>query len=120
MNGLTLRRAIPTDAEAFARMMTEPEVFGGVLQIPYADAEYWRTYPSYATAAGEVDLHLVAELDGHLVVGSAGLHPTAPMLRRRHAFAQASRSPRHTRAGVCRALVGALYVAAAWPLGSAA
>jgi len=108
MNGLTLRRARPTDAEGFARMMSEPEVFGGVLQMPYSDADYWRTRLSDATAAGKVDLHLVAELDGHLV-GSAGLNPASSLPRRHHALGLGiTVGKAHQGQGVGRALVGAL------------
>lgn len=108
MNGLTLRRARPADAEAFARMMSEPEVFGGVLQMPYADAEYWRTRLTDAAAAGKVDLHLVAEVDGQ-VVGSAGLHPAGSMPRRRHALGLGiTVAKTHQGQGVGRAMVGAL------------
>ena len=55
MKGLTLRRASPTDAEAFACVMSEPEVFGGLLQLPYTDVEDRRTRLRGATAAGKPD-----------------------------------------------------------------
>ena len=81
----TLRRARAGDAEDFVRMMGEPEVFGGLLQMPFPHVELWRTRLGAAPAAGSPDIHLVAECDGH-VVGSAGLHSTGPALRRRHAM----------------------------------
>ncbi len=79
----TLRRARPSDADAFVRMMAEPEVYGGLMQLPYPDAETWRQRLADGNAPGKADVYLVAEAHGE-VVGSAGLHPTGPALRRRH------------------------------------
>lgn len=81
----TLRRARPSDAEAFARMMAAPEVFGNLMQLPFPDAELWRARLAGQNAANQADLHLVADVDG-VVVGSAGLHPCGVALRRRHAM----------------------------------
>ncbi len=80
---VTLRRACAADADAFARMMADPQVFGGLMQMPYPDAETWRARLVEGAAPGKQDLHLVAEAEGN-VVGSAGLHPAGPMARRRH------------------------------------
>ncbi len=80
---VTLRRARAADAEAFARMMADPQVYGGLMQMPYPDAEAWRARLVEGAAPGKQDLHLVAEAEGQ-VVGSAGLHPAGPMARRRH------------------------------------
>lgn len=89
-------------------MMGEPEVFAGLMQMPYADANFWRTRLDDAAAAGKVDLHLVAERGG-AVVGSAGLHPASTSPRRRHAMHLGiSVSPAHQRQGVGHALMGAL------------
>jgi putative acetyltransferase len=84
MTDVTIRRARPGDAEAFARMMGEPEVYAQLMQMPHADVEQWRERLSL-NAAGQTDLQLVAEAEGQLV-GSAGLHPFGPALPRRHAM----------------------------------
>lgn len=82
---LTIRRASPKDAAAFARIMGDPAVYAGVLQPPYTDEETWRTRLAENLAPGKTDLVLVAERDGQ-VVGNAGLHPASAALRRRHAM----------------------------------
>lgn len=82
---ILVRRARPADAEALARLMSEPEVFAQLMQMPHADVEAWRERLSRPAAPGQADLLLVAEVQGE-VVGSAGLHPTGPALRRRHAM----------------------------------
>jgi L-phenylalanine/L-methionine N-acetyltransferase len=80
----SLRRARPSDAEAFVRMMQEPEVYSQLLQLPFPDAEMWRArLTSQQTGGHNPELHLVAEVQGE-IVASAGLHPTGPHLRRRH------------------------------------
>lgn len=76
------RRAVPADAEAFARLMSNEEVFGGLLQTPYPTAELWRTRLE-KNATEQDSLHLAAVVDQR-VVGSAGLHPLTPQVRRRH------------------------------------
>jgi putative acetyltransferase len=82
---VTIRRAHPKDAAACARIMGDPAVYPGLLQMPYADEETWRSRLAESTVPGKTDLLLVAERGGE-VVGSAGLHPAGPMLRRRHAM----------------------------------
>jgi putative acetyltransferase len=82
----TLRRARPTDAEAFARMMQEHEVFRQLLQLPFPDAELWRQRLSNQQAPNSPELHLVAEVQGE-VIASSGLHPVGTHLRRRHVMA---------------------------------
>lgn len=82
----TLRRPRPADAEAFARMMEDPAVFSQLLQLPFPDAETWRSrLTQQATTQQSGELHLVAEVDGQ-VIASAGLNPVGPSLRRRHAM----------------------------------
>lgn len=85
MTEVTLRRAHAGDAEGFARMMNEPGVYAQLMQMPYADAEQWRERLSRVADAAQPDLQLLAEAEGQLV-GSAGLHPASPSLRRRHAM----------------------------------
>lgn len=81
---ITLRRATPADAAAFARIMGEPEVQANLLQLPYPSVETWQRRLADNDAPGNTTLALVAERGGE-VVGSAGLHPVGPVLRRRHA-----------------------------------
>lgn len=77
---ITVRRASPDDAADFARLMSDPEVFGNLMQLPLPCAEQWRQ--RLANPAGPDHLHVVAVQAGQLV-GSAGLHPN-DRLRRRH------------------------------------
>jgi putative acetyltransferase len=81
---ITIRRATPGDAAAYARIMGDPAIFPGLMQMPHASEDAWRTRLAEVTAPGKIDLSLAAERDGE-VVGNAGLHPVGPMLRRRHA-----------------------------------
>ncbi len=80
-----IRRAQPYDAPAFVQMMSDPEVFGGLLQMPYPVESRWRQLLDEQSAMGKTDLHLVAVRDGQLL-GSAGIHPAGAALRRRHAM----------------------------------
>lgn len=80
---LTIRRATTKDAAAFARILGDPEVLPNLMQLPYTSEEIWRQRLADGNAPGQADLRLVAERGGE-VVGSAGLHPAGPALRRRH------------------------------------
>lgn len=80
---VTIRSARPTDATALATYMAEPEVFAGLLQLPYPSPDRWAERLALPPA-GSNNLHLVAELDG-CVVGSAGVFSTGNHVRRRHA-----------------------------------
>lgn len=82
---ITVRRATSNDAAAMARIMGEPSVLANLMQLPFTSEEVWRTRLADTNAAGRLDLPLVAEVNGE-VVGSAGLHPTGPAARRRHAM----------------------------------
>ena len=82
---IKIRRASVEDAPAYARIMGDPAVFPGLMQMPYASDEVWRQRLVDSNAPGKTDLLLVAELDGS-VVGTAGLHPVGLQLRRRHAW----------------------------------
>ncbi len=83
--GITIRRASTKDAAAFARIMGDPSVYPGLMQLPYTDEDIWRTRLAENSAPGKTDLPLVAEMNGE-AVGTAGLHPVGPALRRRHAL----------------------------------
>ena len=105
---VVIRRASVKDALALALQMADPLVYSGLMQMPYASEEQWAARLSETVAPGKVDLVLVAEIDG-AVVGSAGLHPCGPALRRRHAMTLGiSVSPGFQRRGVGTALMGAL------------
>jgi L-phenylalanine/L-methionine N-acetyltransferase len=105
---ITIRRAVANDAAAFAHIMADPAVYPGLMQLPYADEESWRARLAENSAPGKTDLALVAELHG-AVVGTAGLHPVGPHLRRRHALLLGiSVAPKAQRQGVGTALMAAL------------
>lgn len=106
---LALRRARPSDAEAFARLFVDESVYGGTLQLPWPDAEAWRQRLTEAPGIGQrADLQLVAEVQGELVA-SAGLHSVGPPLRRRHAMGLGiSVAPAWQGQGVGQALMTAL------------
>jgi len=82
---LTIRRAETGDAGALCALMSDIEVFGNLLQLPFPSEESWRQRLAEGLAPGKSDLHLVAVKDG-AVVGSAGLHAVSASLRRRHAL----------------------------------
>ena len=107
---ITIRRGMPDDAAAMAQQMSAPEVFSGLLQMPYPTEALWRQQLEALNAPGKPDLLLVAvrDVDG-VVVGSAGLHPAGSALRRRHAmFLGISVSTPAQRQGVGQALITAL------------
>lgn len=87
---VTIRRATQADAVAFARIMGDPLVMPTLLQLPYTSEEIWRARLAETLASGKTDLLLVAErpdAQGAMeVVGTAGLHPAGPAVRRRHAM----------------------------------
>ena len=105
---ITVRRATTQDAAAYARMMGDPSVYGGLLQMPFPSEELWAARLAETLAPGKADLALVAERDGQLV-GSAGLHPAGPSPRRRHAmYFGVSVVPAAQRQGVGSALLQAV------------
>ena len=105
---ITIRRANPGDAAAYARIMGEADVYANLLQMPYADEEAWRQRLTDSCAPGKPDLGLAAELDG-VVVGSAGLHPVGVATRRRHVVMLGISVACHAQGkGVGNALMAAL------------
>ena len=90
--GFTIRRATLADAAAFARIMGDPSVLPNLMQVPHTSTELWQARLSDTLALGKPDLMLVAERHGQAdggtgeVVATAGLHPVAAALRRRHAM----------------------------------
>jgi putative acetyltransferase len=78
-----VRRATLADAAAYARIMGDPAVYPGLMQMPHTNEEIWRARLAESLAPGKTDLSLAAERGGE-VVGTAGLHPAGPAMRRRH------------------------------------
>jgi len=105
---IVVRRATPKDAAAFARVMGDPGVYPGLMQVPFTSPELWERRLADTTDPTKNDLLLVAELDGE-VVGNAGLHPVGAQLRRRHVMMLGiSVLPAAQRRGVGRALMTAI------------
>jgi putative acetyltransferase len=104
---LTLRRATPDDAPAFVALMADPQVYGGLMQLPFPSEAQWRQRLE-GSDNGSAELSLVAERDGS-IVGSAGLHPVGAHVRRRHvAMIGISVRPDAQGQGVGTALMQAL------------
>lgn len=83
MSGLVIRRVEPADAAAIARMLGDPTIYPGLMQLPYPSVAAWAERLKTPPSDGSLDLFLIAERGGE-AVGSAGLHPAGPRLRRRH------------------------------------
>lgn len=105
---LVIRRAVPDDADAVARIYAEPEVQANLLQMPFPTVQGLREWLVERQARGRADVHLVAERAGS-VVALAGLDEVSVQLRRRHvrglgiAVARAAQGQ-----GVGKALMAAL------------
>ncbi|MDN3919738.1 GNAT family N-acetyltransferase [Roseateles violae] len=105
---LNIRRIEPSDAAAMARLVRDPEVFPGLLQVPYASEAMWKQRLQDCGAPGRNDLQLVAERGGELV-GNAGLQPVGEALRRRHVMGLGIMVAAHAqRQGIGHALMTAL------------
>ena len=103
---LTLRSIQAHDAPAIAQLMSDPEVFANMLQLPYPTEEAW-TQRLSAPQTGH-GLQLVA-LQGGQVLGFASLHSAGPQVRRRHAVILGISVARHAHGqGVGSALMRAL------------
>jgi len=61
---ITVRRARVDDAAAMARLMGDPEVYPGLLQMPYPSEELHRARLVDSLAPGKPDILLVAERGG--------------------------------------------------------
>jgi putative acetyltransferase len=105
---ISVRRAGLQDAAAFARIMGDPGVFPGLMQMPFTNEDIWRARLAELTAPGKADLMLVAERGG-AVVGTAGLHPAGASVRRRHVLMLGMSVASDAQGqGVGSALMGAL------------
>jgi putative acetyltransferase len=81
---VTYRRASPADAEGFASLFSDPEVFAGTLQLPMPSPDLWRKRLE-VSCVEPAHLQIVAIAEGALI-GSAGLRPVTQSLRTRHAM----------------------------------
>ena len=91
-----------------ARHMSDLEVFGGLLQLPYPSEESWQKRLTDGAAALSADVLLVAERDGE-IVGAAGLLAPGIHARRRHVMGLGiSVAVRAQGQGVGTALMAAL------------
>jgi putative acetyltransferase len=105
---ILVRRASINDAAAYARIMGDPAVYPGLMQLPFTDEAVWCERLADSLQPGKPDLMLAAELDG-TVQGTAGLHPAGHSLRRRHAMMLGiSVAPQAQRQGVGSALMAAM------------
>lgn len=105
-----IRRVKASDAAAIAEQFSDPEVFGGTLQLPFASEEMWaqRIAGMNPPAPGSNEMVLAAVVDDR-PIGLAGLHPVGPSVRRRHAMSLGITVARsHQGQGVGQALMTAL------------
>ena len=88
---LEVRRARVTDAASYARLMSHPEVYPNLLQMPYGSTEQWQARLADACAPGSAHVQLVVEAHAPdrepEFVGSAGLFPVGTSPRKRHLMA---------------------------------
>ena len=82
LTGPEYRRASPDDAAALARLMSDPQVFAGLLQAPYPSVEVWRKHLEQQIEQND-GLHLLA-IDNGEVIASGGVHGVGMRMRRRH------------------------------------
>ena len=66
-----------------ARLMSDPQVFAGLLQTPYPSVEGWRKHLEQQAEQND-GLHLLA-IDNGEVIASGGIHSVSARVRRRHA-----------------------------------
>lgn len=81
IEGLSIRRAEPSDCSAFHEMFSSPDVYPGTLQLPYPSLEQWR---QRLANPDEGTYNLVAVVADR-VVGMFGIHTFPNRPRRRHA-----------------------------------
>ncbi len=106
---ISVRRATVADAEAFAAMLSNPEVYPQLLQMPHANPDAWRVRLADNAKPGTPDLLLLAVTDDGTVVGGAGLHPVGASPRRRHAMSLGMQvQPAWQRQGVGSLMLKAL------------
>lgn len=77
------RRAMPSDAASMCRLMSDPQIFAGLLQMPYPSVEVWRKRLEERVEKHD-GLHLLAIENGE-VIASGDIHSVSVSMRRRHA-----------------------------------
>lgn len=109
MDKVRIRMCRPSDAEAFAEIMTQPQVYAGTLQLPHATPEAWRS----RLEANDPDYQyvLVAEVEGK-VIGTAGLYRSRRPRTLHVATLGISVHDAYQGRGIGRALMAALMDAA--------
>ena len=82
---LIIRRAKASDAAAIAEQFSDPDVYGGTLQLPFPSEELWaqRLAGNNPPAPGSNEIVLTAVV-ADKPVALAGLHPVGASVRRRH------------------------------------
>ena len=78
--GLVIRRAEPSDYEAFRETFEDESAYSGTLQLPFPSSEAWK---KRLEGKGPDDYLLLALMDGK-VAGNAGMHPAQGSPRRAH------------------------------------
>ncbi len=77
---ITIRHAEPDDYEAMHRIMTDPGVVAGTMQLPLQSAERWRR----RLAEPPEGFHLLLAIVEGEAVGNVGIHTQLSRWRRRH------------------------------------
>jgi len=78
---VSLRRTVPSDAEAVAAVFAGPKALWGTLQLPFPSPEVWRTRIAQESETTLISLVACA---GAEVVGVIGLHLNTAVPRRAH------------------------------------
>lgn len=80
MTGIKIRRASPSDAEAFVEIFSSPRVIRGTLQVLYPSVEVWRK-----KLEPQDDIYSLVACADDKVVGCISLHLNPNRPRRKHA-----------------------------------
>lgn len=105
---LMIRRPTVADVPDILAGVSRPEVYAGLLQMPYPSEALWRQRIEDMAKGPQTELMLVAETNGR-VVGIAGLHSVGASPRRAHVRSVGLWVlPEHQGQGIGRALLEAL------------
>lgn len=80
MTDIKIRRASPSDAQAFVEIFSSPQVIWGTLQVLYPSVEEWRK-----KLEPQPDIYSLVACVENEVVGSISLHLNPNRPRRKHA-----------------------------------
>lgn len=80
MSDILIRRASPTDAEAFVEILSSPRVIWGTLQVLYPSVEEWRK-----KLEPQNEIYTLVACCENRVVGFGSLHLNPNRPRRKHA-----------------------------------